>query len=259
MVDFSQLQTPNYLATIQGGFQAGQQQARQRQRQNVLATYGQDPEGARNALIGMGDLETAGQLQGYENDQTLARQRAQQQQWQGQQQQRQQKVWGQEDQDRVRGLLVDEARALRMMPQDQRAGAYNTRAAPMLAELGFPPEAIAQALEGGLTDEELDAFVVQMGGEIEQQQPRYFQTGQGVVAIGPDGQATMAYEDPLADLERQLLESQITSQRALGTQRQAQAARAARPPAVKSSGSSGSGGLSSMSTADLLKALKNAD
>lgn len=53
---------PNYLATFQAGAQAGQQMRLQQARQNALATYQTDPQGAQNALIAAGDIDTANAL-----------------------------------------------------------------------------------------------------------------------------------------------------------------------------------------------------
>ncbi len=127
-------------------------------------------------------------------------------------------------------FLLNVAQSLRQVPAAQRKQALATLT-PVLSQI-MPPEVLQQIGTSELSDQELDAFSTALGGELQKMQ--YFNTAGGVVGVGPTGQAQMVYAaeprpQPNADLERQLLEAQIASTRALGGQRDASAAKARRP------------------------------
>ncbi len=154
---------PNFFETATNAFQMGQQQAMEKERRKALSGYVTDPEGTKNALLGLGDIQSAGQLQNYEQGQQQT-QRADQQ-FAAQQQAAQQK-----QANDVREWATKSAMGLRALPPEGRVQTYLSQVAPVLKKLGIPDEQIQAAAQNGISDEELDGFMAALGGE-----PRQFQ------------------------------------------------------------------------------------
>lgn len=71
-------------------------------------------------------------------------------------------------QKELTGRALNVAKSIRAVPPGQRNGLYETEAVPVLRELQIPEQAITQVLaDGRLTDEELDGFIVKLGGVLE--------------------------------------------------------------------------------------------
>lgn len=246
-VDFRLLGQPqDFVGNALAGFQAGQRQGAIRRAGNALA-MGNEAAGI-NALFQGGMIEPATALQ----DRAMDRQRIQTQDARMAKQDerqdavfaRQQQDWTHEDKQRLTQELLREAMALRTAPDAERPAMYQSRAVPLLQKIGVPQPEIDRVLaDGHLTNEELDAFIVQMGGE-----PRKLQVVQGrdgsIATVDPFSAAdprsgfTVLQEpiaDPMEDLKRQLMEAQIAAQQALVGQRE----RSNRP---RPSGGGGGGG-----------------
>lgn len=157
MADWSLLntRTDNSMNAL-AAFQAGQEMGQQRKRQDIMAGYGKDPAGTQNALLGIGDIQTANQLQGYQQNQDRAR--------------RDQALFDQGQHDRTRREVVRHVVAVRHLPVEQRGPAFLERSGGLLQQLGVPVGAIQLAAADGLTDEEIDGLVQEFGGELERPQ-----------------------------------------------------------------------------------------
>lgn len=137
------------------------------QQTNPLATFMQGREQAfqRNALMqGMADER---------DERAFQRQRLlEQDKRQAKADQRQDEVfsrqkteWGQEDKDRLRGDLLRDAYAIREMPNEQRIAYFRQQVIPALSKYGITPEQLEPHLNDGVfSDQEVDAFIAQMGG-----------------------------------------------------------------------------------------------
>lgn len=138
----------------------------------------------------------------------------------------QQKQWSQQDQDRIREDLLREAYSIRTMPGEQRIAHFRQSVIPKLRELGIPPEQLEPHLnDEAFSDDEVDSFIAQMGGEIPEPAKMQLVQQQGYVgSFDPrSGSLTGLREppaDPMDDLRRQLMEAQIAAQRSLGGQRE---------------------------------------
>jgi len=167
--------TPDIMGNALAAFDAGRQTAATRRAGNALASG--DTGGAANALYGAGMLNEGAAVQ--DRQRTMQRQDMQDQRATVQDQ-RQTQLFDAQTKERLRGDVLREAKALRMAPEEMRAPMYEQRAAPILREIGVPDDQIRQVLlDGKLTNEELDMFITQMGGEQGGQE-------RGVV-VGPGG------------------------------------------------------------------------
>lgn len=166
---------PDFYNNFRNAFQQGRQDAGQRQASQALGAG--DYMGAQNALFGAGMMDQGLALQ--DRQRTQQRQDSQDQR-QSAQDQRRGVMEGREDQEFYRGEVLREAKALRLAPEADRAPMYQQRAIPLLQKLGVPQEDIDRVLiDQRLTDQELDQFIAQMGGERAGQE-------KGVV-VGPGG------------------------------------------------------------------------
>lgn len=201
MVDFSLLQTPDFFGNGINALQAGQQAKQQRERRNALAMYGSDPAGSVNALLAIGDVETASQRQGIEaNEQSMQRATAQEGRavaaegravaGEGRtaaEADHRQKLWQLEETERRTGKALRIAQSIRSVTDPaQRMALFQQQAIPALREMGVGDDEINSVTADGLTDQEVDAFIVQAGGILEQaQQEKGVVVGAGSHLVDP--------------------------------------------------------------------------
>lgn len=176
MADWSLAQPlPDVMGNALNAFQQGRETATSRRAGQALASG--DTNGAAALYFGQGM-----------NDQGIAvqdRQRTMQRQ--DLQDQRQQSQFDAETAERLRGEVLREAMAIRMAPQDQWTSMYQQRGVPLLQKIGVPQADIDRVLlDGKLTPDELDSFIVQMGGEPPKRQVLNFGGG-GVGEYDPYG------------------------------------------------------------------------
>lgn len=164
MVDFNILRPlPDFGGNVLNAYDAGRSRVGQQQASRAL--MGGDQQGAVNALYGSGQID-----QGLE----LANQQRQQQR-QDAVYDRQKTEWGRDDEaytqgkrKETMGRALNIAKSLRAMPVDQRGALYQSQAIPVLRELQVPDEEIQRVLaDGRLGDDELDGFIVEMGGVLQ--------------------------------------------------------------------------------------------
>jgi hypothetical protein len=236
-------QGPDPITRVRSAFDEGFQRAGERKAAGALAQG--NAQGALDAYARMGN--TAG-VERVNTQQQEAARRAQEGQRRGVIEERQDTEWDQKQQDYARQNVLRVAVGLRSTPQEQRTVAYQQQAVPLLQQLGVPDEVIQQGLaDGVLSDQEIDAFIAQMGGDPSDFQPQYQpvqgQNGELGYFVRPQG-AAPSYQtirpgqaDPFADLERQKMEAEIRAIEALEGQR-----RRSNPGGGRASGGGGGGG-----------------
>lgn len=202
MVDFNLLKPlPDFYSNAQNAFQAGRQTVGTRQASNALQSGNQQK--AINALYGAGMMDQGMDLQ---NQQRQYARQDQQDQRLAQQDQRRAVVDQREDDEFYRGELLRQAAKLRTLGDGQRPEVYRSEAVPLLQKLGISQEVIDRVLvDELLTDEELDGFIAQLGGEPPTPKYQILQGQNGLVdySIMEPGQAPRiqnlrpATEDPL--------------------------------------------------------------
>jgi hypothetical protein len=218
----------------QNAFQAGEQRNqamdgainKYQNRQAGNAMIGGDMQAAQNVFLGAGRIDEGMAIQRQQQAQQQAAEQARRQaeadkraaedqQWQTESRGRERTGWEQDDKELARGEMLRHATGLRQLEPGQREQAFIDEAGPALIKLGIPPQAIDRVLaDGHLSDEELDSFIVTLGGQAEK-------------------------VDPLADLKRRELEARIAYTESGVPLREAQADRAARPPAGRGGGGGG--------------------
>lgn len=129
---------------------------------------------AREAAV-LGDFALSTGIQDRQAQAAQAAMQAQRQQstdaWQTEVQGRQRKDWATQDQKVTRDEILRNATAFRAMPEDQRYEAFSAFA-PKLLQSGLITQGDIDRIiaDKKLTNEELDPFIVQLGGEIPKEQ-----------------------------------------------------------------------------------------
>jgi hypothetical protein len=164
----------NALASVQEGYDFAQG-LRDRRTQNIAgnALAGGDYTGAKNALYQGGMIEQGQQL---DQQQSLNSYRNAQAQNLGQDNERA----AAKDKLEMLGKL---ATGLRRVPAEARKQVYSTTVRGVLQHMNFPPEVLSQLDNAELSDQELDAFSQQVGGEL--QKLTLFNTTEGIVGVNP--------------------------------------------------------------------------
>lgn len=187
-------QPTDYVGNAMNAFRTGREQSANRDAAGALAQgdYGR----AASAFGQIGNADGVLAVQGQQNA-TAAQQAAQARQgqadaWTQEQQGHQRQQWSQVEQEQHKTDLLNQAYALRQLPMEARAAQYQAQAIPLLQKIGVPDEAIQQVLaDGTLSDDEIDGFITQFGGDVRHGQPTYQMVNMGNGGVGvfnPQGQ-----------------------------------------------------------------------
>ena len=191
---------------------------------NALA--GNDVQGAKTALGGVGDIQSVQALQ------------------QGQERQAQaMREQEDEDQKEVMGFLTQGATALMQAPYEQRQQLYVEVLRPTLEQMGYDPQVLMQLDQADKSDANLRSLIVAAGGDMPQRPGGVNVGGGRIVERDPyTGEYVEVYQAPIDPLDAEYRQAQIDALRAQQGQREAQAARARRPAAPHGGGGSSRGG-----------------
>lgn len=184
MTDFSLLQTPNYFGGAVNALQAGQQARQQRDRRSALADYGTNPDGARNALLAAGDVETVGQLQGLEANKELVGQRRAAEGRAVASEEREATTAKLKQAATLNSFMLDGVQAVSQIPQEQRDAYFTSTVAPRLLEMGVPEDALKRIAAAPKDDATLRAFGTALGKEAKDIEYQFINLGDGGIARG---------------------------------------------------------------------------
>jgi len=220
--------TTNALATGFNFMQGIAQDRARREAGNALASG--NVNSAINALGGAGDLQSVRALQADERTQSEA-----------------QREREQEERTQKLTFIGRAAESMRRVPADQRDQAWQ-QLRPVFADMGYPPELLAQMDSTPKTDENLNSVIVAAGREVES--PAYQNAGNGYfMRSDPYGGGQPEFiRAPVDPMQQRLLEAQIAAQEALAGQRGA-SANASNARAGRAGGGGGGGGSRSSGAA----------